>query len=59
MNIQNNWSPEKTAIKCSVENCIYHQGKHDCTAKAISVGPQSASCCQDTVCATFQKAKGN
>ena len=44
-------------ISCNVSNCIYHDGDAYCTAPRISVGPGFASCCTDTVCATF-KAKG-
>ncbi|MBR4282761.1 MAG: DUF1540 domain-containing protein [Clostridia bacterium] len=44
------------SINCTVENCVYHSGQHTCTAKEVQVGPQSACCCQDTVCGTFKKA---
>jgi len=43
-------------IVCDVKNCVYHDGKNSCTAEQIAVGPSYASCCADTVCATF-KAK--
>ena len=41
-------------IKCDVTNCVHHNGKHNCTAKNISVGPIFANSCSDTVCATFE-----
>ncbi|WRS28266.1 DUF1540 domain-containing protein [Oscillospiraceae bacterium MB08-C2-2] len=55
MQLQNNL-PGNTlpGIKCHVTNCVYNVGQHDCSANEISVGPQFASCTDDTVCATFQ-----
>lgn len=41
-------------IVCDVENCRYHESEHCCCASQISVGPKSANCSSDTVCATFQ-----
>ena len=41
-------------IRCSVENCYYHQKETDCTAQEIAVGPHCADCSGDTVCATFK-----
>ena len=43
-------------IKCDVKNCVYHNGKNECCAGCISVGPHSASSSTDTACVTF-KAK--
>ncbi len=42
-------------ITCSVKDCIHHDIEDCCTAKSISVGPSNASCCSETVCATFKK----
>ncbi|MBR6796493.1 MAG: DUF1540 domain-containing protein [Clostridia bacterium] len=41
-------------ISCAVKNCEYHDGECTCTAGKISVGPSTACCCSDTVCATFK-----
>lgn len=41
-------------IKCNVNSCIYHEGTHKCTAGSIEVGPSSACCCSETLCATFE-----
>ena len=41
-------------IKCSVENCYYHDMDTCCTAKEISVGPRAADTSGDTLCATFK-----
>jgi len=41
-------------ISCDVKNCAYHDGDSYCTADKISVGPQNAVSCTDTVCATFK-----
>ena len=41
-------------IKCSVENCYYHDMDTCCTAKEIAVGPRSADQSGDTLCATFK-----
>ena len=40
-------------ISCSVTNCAYHDGVHYCTASHIAVGPSTACCSSQTVCATF------
>ncbi len=42
-------------ISCCVKDCIHHDVDDYCTAKSISVGPYNASCCSETVCATFKK----
>ena len=44
-------------IKCDVKNCMYHDCETHCTAGQISVGPCNATCCTDTVCATFKERK--
>ncbi len=41
-------------VCCSVKGCQYHNGDQCCTAGEIAVGPKTASCCADTVCATFK-----
>ena len=41
-------------IKCNVNSCIYHEGTNKCTAGSIEVGPSSACCCSETLCATFE-----
>ena len=41
-------------VSCDVKNCTYHDGECNCTAEQIAVGPSYASCCTDTVCATFR-----
>ncbi|MEG1743387.1 MAG: DUF1540 domain-containing protein [Clostridia bacterium] len=43
------------SINCSCRSCAYHDGDSFCTADKISVGPSTASCCTDTVCATYKK----
>lgn len=45
-------------VSCDVKNCVYHDGDNYCTADRISVGPSYASCCGDTVCATFKQKTG-
>ena len=42
-------------VICDVKNCSYNNGHSQCTAQQISVGPQSACCCSETVCATFRQ----
>lgn len=44
-------------VKCDVENCIHNNHDRCCTAKEIKVGPQSASCCTDTICQSFEKQR--
>ncbi len=41
-------------INCNVENCVYNEGKCECYAGEISVGPSNATCSGNTVCATFK-----
>ena len=41
-------------IVCSVRNCSYNDSNGHCTANKIAVGPSSATCCADTVCATYK-----
>lgn len=42
-------------ISCAVKNCEHHDGNCACMAENITVGPSTACCCKDTVCATFKK----
>ncbi len=47
----------KTPIKgvsCNVKNCVYHDGKCDCFAGKINVGPEQAMNSSGTLCATFK-----
>lgn len=56
MSLFNNQAPKHNRdISCCVRNCAYHDGECYCTADKISVGPSTASCCTDTVCATYRK----
>ncbi len=41
-------------IKCSVENCYYHDCDTCCTAGEIAVGPHNADSSAQTLCATFK-----
>ena len=41
-------------VMCDVVNCTYNDGRSHCYAGSISVGPQSADCCAETVCSTFK-----
>ena len=43
-----------SGIKCDVTNCAYHNGKSECYAGCISVGPHSATSSSDTTCVTFK-----
>ena len=46
-------------ITCDVKGCEYNDGKNECTAGHISVGPTDACCSDETVCATFRpKSEG-
>lgn len=45
---------QNKGVVCSVKQCFYHDGEHRCTAGQISVGPSSATCCSETVCATYK-----
>lgn len=54
---QNGCSENKKSIKgivCNVEHCVYHDGKDECHAGSICVGPCNAKSSTDTVCATFK-----
>lgn len=53
MDEQKNKTRNKGVV-CSVKNCVYHDGDRTCTAKEIAVGPSSATCCSETVCATYK-----
>ena len=41
-------------IVCDVQNCAYHNGKSECYAGSICIGPCEADCSANTVCATFK-----
>ena len=41
-------------VVCDVHNCAYHNGKSECHAGCISVGPYEADCSASTACATFK-----
>ena len=41
-------------IICAVKSCEYNNGSGHCVAKQVEIGPMSASCCAETVCATFK-----
>jgi hypothetical protein len=56
--IDENPKPIK-GISCSVMNCAYHDGKTQCTAGKIAVGPSSAVSSSDTLCATFELKESN
>lgn len=44
-------------ICCNVKNCVHHDCETYCTAEQIAVGPSSATCSAETVCATFKERK--
>ena len=41
-------------IMCDVKSCAYHNGKSECCAGCISVGPSSAESSSATACVTFK-----
>lgn len=41
-------------VNCDVAHCTYNNGKHECCANEIKVGPCNANCSAETVCATFK-----
>ena len=41
-------------ICCNVKSCAYHDGKCDCYAGSISVGPSDAKSVSGTACVTFK-----
>ena len=41
-------------VMCDVQNCTYHNGKNECCAGSISVGPHSADTSSGTACVTFK-----
>ena len=41
-------------VNCDVKHCVYHNGKSECYAEAISIGPCDANCSANTLCATFK-----
>lgn len=46
---------EKTlnGINCEVENCVYNNGCHCCTAQEIEVKNRMAILGEETMCSTF------
>lgn len=49
-----NYNKPNKGVACSVKECAYHSGENTCNAQKIAVGPSSATCCADTVCATYK-----
>lgn len=49
---------QNDSIRCDVKNCVYNDGRHNCTAGQIEVGAQFSSSTADTssqtLCATFR-----
>ena len=41
-------------VNCDVTHCVYHNGRTECYAEEISIGPRDADCSANTVCATFK-----
>ena len=41
-------------VMCDVRNCVYNDGKSDCMAEKICVGPSEAMTSTSTLCATFK-----
>ena len=41
-------------VMCDVKNCVYNDGKSDCFAEKICVGPHEAKTSSSTLCATFK-----
>ena len=41
-------------VMCDVKNCVYHDGKSDCFAGKICVGPSEAKSSTGTLCAPFK-----
>ncbi|MBP5289687.1 MAG: DUF1540 domain-containing protein [Clostridia bacterium] len=41
-------------IACNVNRCVYHNDSHQCTAKAVHIGPVNAQKVTDTICGTFR-----
>lgn len=41
-------------VSCDAEHCTFNDGQTHCFASSISVGPHSADCSSQTVCATFK-----
>ena len=46
---------ELKGVNCDAYLCVHHGENNSCHAKCISVGPHSASCTSETVCATFKQ----
>ncbi len=41
-------------VTCDVKSCVYNDGKSDCFAEKIYVGPTGAKTSDGTLCATFK-----
>ena len=41
-------------VMCDVQNCAYHDGKSECYAGCIAVGPHNAESSSGTACVTFK-----
>ena len=51
---KNNSNSAIDGIVCSVVSCSYNDKDGKCTAKQVEIGPMRATCCAETVCATFK-----
>ena len=49
-----NCKKELKGVVCDASMCVHHGWGNTCHAKEISVGPHSACCTSETVCATFK-----
>ena len=45
---------ELKGVVCDAFHCVHHGDHNSCHARSISVGPHSACCTSETVCATFE-----
>ncbi|MBR2350560.1 MAG: DUF1540 domain-containing protein [Clostridia bacterium] len=41
-------------IVCGVKSCAYHDGKDQCHAQSVCIGPCDAQCSASTACATYK-----
>ena len=41
-------------LLCAVSSCEYNNGSGHCVASQVAIGPSRATCCAETVCATFK-----
>lgn len=42
-------------VCCEVENCVYNNGRHCCTAERIQVKNRMAILGEETMCETFEE----